>query len=466
MAGLPARPTRSRWSAPTPSTPPGYVVPERPQVVPQPGRRRSSCSRRCAGWTRTWPPADFDVDEQQRRLTEEARRREAARDADPHRLRDPLRRAAARGRLACPASSRPTTSAPTSASSAAPARASRCWSPRWSSASWPGGSASRTPELVGVELDAVIGSYEADEEVQDLLTASIGLNLGVDFLPGSFGYDAGYHAGPRGRGLRAVARRAHRERRPQLAQPEPAGLARPACGPSTTAPACTSTTAGPAASAPPERFARQPYDASDHVLRARTAPGCRPSTPSSPRRSPARCSPTCWAGARRVAGAGRRGGDAGRPARGVRRRSCSPGSAATGPGCRWRARHERADGLPVRRAALRAARGPGGVPQRRRGAALPGAPTSSRPAATSTATGCSPLAPEVDVDAVCSALAAVEAVCRGDASAGEAGRGSLGTRFGFVKAPRSTVVQPGPVHGGTTADPARQLDHLLDRLVR
>jgi hypothetical protein len=42
----------------------------------------------------------------------------------------------------------------------------------------------------------------------------------------------------------------------------------------------------------------------------------------------------------------------------------------------------------------------------------------------------------------------------------------MGTRFGFVKAPRSTVVQPGPVHGGTTEDPARQLDHLLDRLVR
>ena len=75
------------------------------------------------------------------------------------------------------------------------------------------------------------------------------------------------------------------------------------------------------------------------------------------------------------------------------------------------------------------------------------------------------VAPEVDVDAVCSALAAVEAVCRGDASAGEAGRGSLGTRFGFVKAPRSTVVQPGPVHGGATEDPARQLEHLLERLV-
>jgi hypothetical protein len=72
----------------------------------------------------------------------------------------------------------------------------------------------------------------------------------------------------------------------------------------------------------------------------------------------------------------------------------------------------------------------------------------------------------VDADAVCSALAAVEAVCRGDASAGAAGQAAMGTRFGFVKAPRSTVVQPGPVHGGTTADPSAELEHLLDRLVR
>ena len=76
------------------------------------------------------------------------------------------------------------------------------------------------------------------------------------------------------------------------------------------------------------------------------------------------------------------------------------------------------------------------------------------------------LAPDVDVDAVCSALSAIEAVCRGDASAGEAGRAAMGTRFGFVKAPRSTVVQPGPVHGGTTDDPSAELDHLLVRLVR
>jgi hypothetical protein len=47
----------------------------------------------------------------------------------------------------------------------------------------------RVPVLGAIELDAAIGRYEADQEVQDLLTASVGLNLAVDFLPGAFGYD-------------------------------------------------------------------------------------------------------------------------------------------------------------------------------------------------------------------------------------------------------------------------------------
>jgi hypothetical protein len=47
----------------------------------------------------------------------------------------------------------------------------------------------RVPEMKALHLSEEIGRYEADEEVQDLLKASIGLNLGVDFLPGSFGYD-------------------------------------------------------------------------------------------------------------------------------------------------------------------------------------------------------------------------------------------------------------------------------------
>ncbi len=46
-----------------------------------------------------------------------------------------------------------------------------------------------TPELVAIALPAPIARYEADAEVQDLLNASPGQNLGVDFLPGAFGYD-------------------------------------------------------------------------------------------------------------------------------------------------------------------------------------------------------------------------------------------------------------------------------------
>jgi len=71
----------------------------------------------------------------------------------------------------------------------------------------------------------------------------------------------------------------------------------------------------------------------------------------------------------------------------------------------------------------------------------------------------------LDVDAVCEALAFVDGVTAGDARGGAAATKDLGTRFGFLKAPRSTVLQPGPVHGGLTTDPARELDRLLERLV-
>lgn len=74
--------------------------------------------------------------------------------------------------------------------------------------------------------------------------------------------------------------------------------------------------------------------------------------------------------------------------------------------------------------------------------------------------------PDVDVASVRRALAAVEAVCRGDESVGAAATISRGQRFGWLSAPKSTVVQPGPVHGGLTDEPERQLEHLLERLVR
>ena len=45
------------------------------------------------------------------------------------------------------------------------------------------------PEIVQVEVDPVLGRSEPDEEVQDLLRASAGLNLAMDFLPGALGFD-------------------------------------------------------------------------------------------------------------------------------------------------------------------------------------------------------------------------------------------------------------------------------------
>ncbi|MFD7167956.1 HipA family kinase [Streptomyces violascens] len=47
----------------------------------------------------------------------------------------------------------------------------------------------RVPELVTIQLDPVIGLSEPDQEVQELLKASGGLNLGMDYLPGSLGFD-------------------------------------------------------------------------------------------------------------------------------------------------------------------------------------------------------------------------------------------------------------------------------------
>jgi len=72
------------------------------------------------------------------------------------------------------------------------------------------------------------------------------------------------------------------------------------------------------------------------------------------------------------------------------------------------------------------------------------------------------LDPAVDLAAVTAALAAVDTECRRERPAGE----SPGTRFRWLTATRSTIVQPGAVHSGLTADPAGELEHLFEKLVR
>jgi hypothetical protein len=122
----------------------------------------------------------------------------------------------------------------------------------------------RVPELRAIHVDGVMAKYEADEEVQDLLTASVGLNLAVDFLPGSFGWDPGHPIAPaeaaRILWFDAFTANVDRSwRNPNLLVwhrdvwliDHGAALY-----------FHHGWSAGPA----PERFAAQPYDASDHVL--------------------------------------------------------------------------------------------------------------------------------------------------------------------------------------------------------
>jgi hypothetical protein len=52
------------------------------------------------------------------------------------------------------------------------------------------------PEIVLVELDPVLGLAEPDPEIQDLISASAGLNIGLDFLPGALPFDPAVEALP------------------------------------------------------------------------------------------------------------------------------------------------------------------------------------------------------------------------------------------------------------------------------
>jgi hypothetical protein len=74
------------------------------------------------------------------------------------------------------------------------------------------------------------------------------------------------------------------------------------------------------------------------------------------------------------------------------------------------------------------------------------------------------LAEEVDLDAVRTSAEAVVEACRRPPGTARENTG-LAYTFGQLTAPRSTVVQPSPVHAGLTSDPARTLAVLLGKLV-
>lgn len=74
--------------------------------------------------------------------------------------------------------------------------------------------------------------------------------------------------------------------------------------------------------------------------------------------------------------------------------------------------------------------------------------------------------PMVDLAAVRANLEAIPLVCRGGPPAGPIGLLPPRGRFRWLVAPRSTIIQPSPVHTGRTSDPAACLEHLIERMVR
>jgi hypothetical protein len=74
--------------------------------------------------------------------------------------------------------------------------------------------------------------------------------------------------------------------------------------------------------------------------------------------------------------------------------------------------------------------------------------------------------PHVDVDAVLSHLDSLSRVAAGDAAAGPIARLPPAERFHWLVAPRSAILQVGPVHSGLCVEPEEAMERLLGRMVR
>jgi hypothetical protein len=76
------------------------------------------------------------------------------------------------------------------------------------------------------------------------------------------------------------------------------------------------------------------------------------------------------------------------------------------------------------------------------------------------------LAPDCDPAEVRAHLDAIERIAAGAEGSGPIGGLSQPERFHWLVSPSSTIIQPSEVHTGITADPATELAHLIDELVR
>ena len=312
------------------------------------------------------------------------------------------------------------------------------------------------PEIVLVELDPELGRAEPDPEIQDLIAASGGLNVGLDFLPGALTYSpaAGPHPAPELAAdivwLDALVTNVDRSaRNPNLLcwhgrlwlidhgaalylqhawQDPPADAQRafPAVRDHVLLPLAGSLAEADARLAPRIDAATVERDRGPRPGALVRAPGARRvrRLPVPPARAAARL---------------RRRGRGGPPCPGVARsstRSCascrawSAASASTRASCS---------------SAARAA--------------------SWRRARRWTSGGCGRSTRTPTSRVVRDHLEAFVRVAAGAPDAGPMARLEASERFHWLVAPSSTVLQCSPVHTGLTDDPEAELDRLLARLV-
>ena len=75
------------------------------------------------------------------------------------------------------------------------------------------------------------------------------------------------------------------------------------------------------------------------------------------------------------------------------------------------------------------------------------------------------LDPDVDVEPIERHLTHFEAVCRGAPDGGPIAELPVSERFHWLTAPRSTIIQPSPIHAGRSAALSATLDDLFARYV-
>ncbi len=312
------------------------------------------------------------------------------------------------------------------------------------------------PELVTIELDPAIGRAEPDPEIQDLLLASEGVNLGVDFLPAALPFSPAAGLEPDGDFAAEVvwldALVTNIDRTPQNPNllewhrriwliDHGAALywhhtrRRPSRAP-TGSPPCAGT-----CSCRTRHRSATPTNGS---------PGrCRPSCS---RPSPPRC---------RLTGSTE-------PTPSSMPITCAPVSPSRAGS--WRRPRmpagSQGEGSPFSYAVYRV------VPRVERGEQInAGVIVFSRPLgyleARTALDSDRALAlwPGLDVDAVRSHLAAIERIAAGDREAGPIAALEFTERFHWLVAPSSTIIQPSEVHTGICADPAAKLARLFDELV-